>query len=132
MHLADAGSPVTRFRAGLDNPQGLLKTRPEGGEKILGIVKRRQRRVYLPERRLHKRYLSIIAGALSVCAAAHNRIARCAISLRRSLLQISAPNRRLLALCVTMRVKDPHTHPHPNQSPKKGGFGGGETVSALK
>lgn len=116
MHLADTGRPVARFRAGLDNPRGLLKTRPEEKKKNrseCAIAKRRQRRVYLPERRLHKRYLSIIAGALRVCAAAQNRIARCAISLVRSFLQYRLPTGVCRFMCHYARRGLTLAHPHP-------------------
>lgn len=62
-------------------------------------MKLRYRCEYLPEQRLHKRYLSIIAVCVCVCVGAHSRIGRCVISVQ-FLLEYRLPPGDWCFLCL--------------------------------
>lgn len=87
--LANARSPGSSLPSRVRYSRADTRERLKHGKKNLEVNANLSNDakdvVGLPERRLHKRYLSIIAGALRVCAAAHSRIARCVIPVQSPL-----------------------------------------------
>lgn len=123
MHLADTGSPVACFRAGLDNPRGPLKTRPEGvgGLGVSAELSNDARDVYIYLRDGYINAICPLSPALCVC------VPQPTVASLGVLYPPSGPSFEIgsqpapAALCVTMRVEDPHSHTHtPDESPKRG------------
>lgn len=134
MHLADTGSPVARFRAGLDNPRGLLKTRP-GGKTTFGVsaeLANDAKDVYIYLRDGYINAICPLSPALYAC------VPQPTIASLGVLYPPSGPSFDIgsqsasAALCVTMRAEDPHSHTHTTDESLKKEVGGGETVSVLK
>lgn len=127
MHLADTGSPVARFRAGLDNPQGLLKTRPGKKKKTFGVsaeLANDAKDVYIYLRDGYINAICPLSPALYAC------VPQPTIASLGVLYPPSGPSFDIgsqpasAALCVTMRAEDPHSHTHTTDESLKKEVGG--------